>query len=252
MFETGLVSVSFRQEQPETIIAAVKQAGLSGIEWGGDIHVPCGDILTAQKVGNMTRDAGLKVMAYGSYYRLGMETADKPAFQEVLKTTEALGAPVIRVWAGTAGSVKTAPEERRKIVAEARKIAQAAAEKQMTVTLECHHDTLTDRWESALRLLGEVGHPNLKMYWQPNQYLTFADNKEAAEQLAAVTINLHVFQWDSQKKYPLADGTANWQEYLEIFRNTGKSYGLLLEFMHDDRLETLQETAATLKFWLGK
>ena len=54
MFISGLVSVSFRKESPEAIVAAAAQAGLQGIEWGGDIHVPCGDIENAKRVSALT------------------------------------------------------------------------------------------------------------------------------------------------------------------------------------------------------
>ena len=39
MLNTGLVSVTFRDKTPEEIISTVKQCGLEGIEWGGDVHV---------------------------------------------------------------------------------------------------------------------------------------------------------------------------------------------------------------------
>ena len=40
----GLVSVSFRKKPPEEILSAMKGAGLSVIEWGGDVHAPSDDI----------------------------------------------------------------------------------------------------------------------------------------------------------------------------------------------------------------
>jgi 3-dehydroshikimate dehydratase len=50
MIKTGLVSVSFRKFSPEKIIEMVKNAGLCAIEWGGDVHVPHGDVELARKV----------------------------------------------------------------------------------------------------------------------------------------------------------------------------------------------------------
>lgn len=41
--KTGLVSVTFRQKSVEEIAALTAEAGLSGVEWGGDVHVPPGD-----------------------------------------------------------------------------------------------------------------------------------------------------------------------------------------------------------------
>ena len=53
MYQIGLVSVSFRGLSPEEIIRIAKDAGLSRIEWGSDVHAPpvsarrgCGAALT--------------------------------------------------------------------------------------------------------------------------------------------------------------------------------------------------------------
>ena len=88
------------------------------------------------------------------------------------------------------------------------------------------------------------------MYWQPNQFKSEGYNIKAASALADITRNIHVFHWDSEyKKYPLKEGTEIWKKYLSCF---GGSHTLILEFMHDDRIESLKETAATLISWLQK
>ena len=89
---TGLTSVTFRQKSVEEIIALAAQAGLSGIEWGGDVHVAPGDAASAAETARKTREAGLAVLSYGSYYR-GGEGED---FAPILASARALGAPVIR------------------------------------------------------------------------------------------------------------------------------------------------------------
>lgn len=250
MWISGLVSVSFRKETPETIIAACKAAGLQAIEWGGDVHVPPTDLENAARIGHLTREAGLSVAAYGSYFRLGTGGD----FAPVLAAAKALAAPVIRIWAGTADSDKVSADERAALVAEARAVAEAAAGENITVTLECHVGTLTDNWPSALDFIRAVDHPHLKMYWQPNQFRDFAYNCEATEKLAGDTVNLHVFHWDDKGCYPLAEGTDLWQEYMAIFRRHwgGEDHTLLLEFMHDGRLQSLPETAATLNEWINE
>ena len=86
MFAAGLVSVSFREERPESILREASAAGLSGIEWGGDVHVPPGDLDTARSVARLTAGAGLQVFAYGSYYRLGMSANPASDFLPVLDT----------------------------------------------------------------------------------------------------------------------------------------------------------------------
>ena len=71
MIQGGLVSASFRALAPGEIVDLVAQAGLAGIEWGGDVHVPHGDVACAREVYRRTVDAGLTVCSYGSYYRAG-------------------------------------------------------------------------------------------------------------------------------------------------------------------------------------
>ena len=53
MVATGLTSVTFRKLDPLQVIQLTKSAGLQSIEWGGDIHVPAGDLDNAKKF--MTR-----------------------------------------------------------------------------------------------------------------------------------------------------------------------------------------------------
>ena len=55
-----------------------------------------GDLRRAKEVAQCTLDAGLSVVAYGSYYRF--DEQELP-FAKVLETAIALKAPLIRVWA---------------------------------------------------------------------------------------------------------------------------------------------------------
>jgi len=98
LFTAGLVSVTFRKLTPEHIVDLVAEAGLTGIEWGGDIHVPHGDLTAASRVRSFTEQAGLRTSAYGSYYRVGQNEPDENSFDRVLETAQALDAPTIRVW----------------------------------------------------------------------------------------------------------------------------------------------------------
>lgn len=246
MFIPGLVSVSFRGETPETIVEECVKHGLSAVEWGGDVHVPPDDLANAARVGELTRQAGLTVAAYGSYFRLGAGGD----FGPVLAAAKALGAPVIRVWAGTEGSAATPPERRAALVGEACDIADMAGKEGLTVTLECHVGTLTDRWQSALRFMREADRPALRMYWQPNQFRSPEYNREAAEMLAPYTVHCHVFHWNARGCFPLAEGTEDWRGYLAPFAAQGKDRCLLLEFMHDGKLSSLGETAAALNEWI--
>ena len=252
MLKSGLVSVSFRALSCGEILRRAAEAGLRGIEWGGDVHVPPADPARAAEVGAMTRDMGLSVAAYGSYYRLGNYGADyRPVFQRNLAAAKALGAPVIRLWAGTAGSAATDAETRRALVREAKAIALLAADIGIAPVFECHPDTLTDHRLSAIRLMEEIGRPGIGMYWQPNDGYDFAYNLQALRDLLPYLANLHVFQWPSPgRRASLQSGEAEWKRYLAAAAADGKDRWCLLEFMPDDEPGTLPREAQTLNTWL--
>ncbi len=252
MLIPGLVSITFRSLKPEEIIRLVSEAGLQSIEWGGDIHVPAGDVARAKEVGRLTREAGLMVAAYGSYYRLGAGEKNTAPFESVLASAKALGAPTIRVWAGTKGSADCSPEERRAIIDDALRVAELADRRGITISLEYHGGTLTDSVASVHSLFGELSHPNIEFLWQPT-------NGEPVESCVARLLdvlprlrNAHVFHWwpTDRERHPLSEGEANWRTYIEIVRDTGRDVDFLLEFVLDDSPAQFLADAATLRRFL--
>ena len=230
----------------------MKECGLEVVEWGGDVHVPHGDMERARMVGAMTRDAGLSVIAYGSYYRAGQSDQDGLPFERVLETAVALDAPRIRVWPGTRGSEETDPSHRRWVVEELQRISGLAAQAGREVVLEFHSRTLTDTNESAVRLLDEVGHRSCRTLWQP------PNGKQADHCLAGLravlprTAHVHAFHWwpDSGLRHALADGWERWSRYLEVLATDAADHDVLLEFVKGDEPGQLRADAATLRGWL--
>ena len=249
MFNVGLVSVSFRKNTPEDIVNASAAAGLSCIEWGGDVHAVPGNIDRAREICAMTEAAGMSVAAYGSYYRLGEE--NRTDFNNILETAKALNAPIIRVWAYNKGSSEISKEEYIKAADDAERICGMAGEMNIKIALECHANTLTDDYKSSLRLLKDVSSSNLYMYWQPNQFRDEEYNLKALSNLSQYITNVHVFQWDKFNKYPLEAGKEIWGKYLELLSKSGRDQNLLLEFMPDDRIETLKKEAGTLMSFIN-
>ena len=50
MIRTGLCSVTFRSLPPREVVRVAAEANLDGIEWGADVHVPVGELATAEDV----------------------------------------------------------------------------------------------------------------------------------------------------------------------------------------------------------
>ena len=70
-FNWGIASVSFRQNSVEEIINAVKESGLTCIEWGSDVHArPC-DEESLNKINYLQENANITTSSYGTYFEIG-------------------------------------------------------------------------------------------------------------------------------------------------------------------------------------
>jgi len=243
---SGLASITFRKLPPRAIVELVRQAGLDGIEWGGDVHVPHGDLEAARAVRRLTADAGLKVASYGSYYRACGD--DALPFRRVLDTGLALGAKVIRIWAGRRGSAQADAAYRAAVVEQVQKDAALAAEAGVALAFEYHRNTLTDDHLSARRLLEEVDRQNVKTYWQPERAFGPDQCLETLETVLPWLCNLHVFNWDADaNRYPLAGASEPWKRYLQSAMRVSGDHYALLEFVKDDDPKQFLADAAVLR-----
>jgi len=248
--KTGLVSITFRKFTPEELIPLVVQAGQQGLEWGGDVHVPHGDTARAEAVGRRTREAGLEVAAYGSYYRAAAPEKS-PEIEAVLDSAEALGAPSIRVWAGNTASAAATDAQRRAVEDDLRRICGLAADRNLRIALEYHGNTLTDETASARALLDALPLPNLDTLWQPPNGKSLEHCLESLDSVLDRVSNLHVFQWKTgwSDRRPLAEGQERWSAYLRRLPPSPARWALL-EFVPDDLPENYLRDAKVLREWL--
>ena len=246
---TGLVSITFRKLSPEQIVELVAQAGLSAIEWGGDVHVPPGDEQQAAHVRRLTENAGLAVAAYGSYYSAAHDTAE--TLGRILMTAKTLGAPTVRVWAGKRGSKDADAEHVRRVTQDLQRAADEAAKLGLTVTIEYHGGTLTDTLETTVSLLDAIDRPNVRTGWQPRDSIATEAGVAEIKRLAPRLGNLHVFQWwpTGKTRLPLADGADRWKPFLAAAAAVGPR-DALIEFVKGDDPEQFLADAQVLKAWL--
>ncbi len=250
MIHSGLVSITFRKLSPQDVINLVVQAGLEGIEWGGDIHVPHGNLSQAKNVRKMTEETGLKVAAYGSYYRVSHE--DSGPFEAVLESAVELGAPIIRVWAGKQGTDKADDAYFAEVVEDSRRIADLAAKTGIRIVYEFHAKTLTDTNDAAKRLLETVAHDNIASYWQPPRYSELEYNLTGLDAVFPWLSHIHVFNWHVKtgERLLLAEAEDLWMQYLRKVASSGCDHFALIEFVKDDAPEIFLQDAAALKHWL--
>ena len=246
MYTPGLVSVSFRRLTPEQVLHLCRQAKLEAVEWGGDIHVPAGDEAHARKIASVSMDSGVKIASYGSYFRAG-DSMD--VFRRNLDTACALGAPVIRVWAGTKGSGDCTSQERSAWVDQLCAANEMAGKQGVILAAEFHPGTLTDALGSVARLLKEA--PGMRMYWQPRWDWPEQDRLEGLKLLGGRLMHMHVFSWRHVNggvlRLPLQDGEAFWKK---VFSQPREQCYALMEFVENDDPQALLRDARVLRGWL--
>lgn len=247
MLKSGLVTITFRKFDKEKITKISSDAGLSLLEWGGDIHVPPMNKAAIDSASTLTKNSGLKTVAYGSYYKCRGSEDDMRA---VVDTAVLLGAETIRVWAGEGHTNEMSADTRQGFVDNLRKICRYAASKNITVSTEFHPHTLTDCTESTMRMIDEVADNNLRLYWQPNQHKTEEYNIDSLKTVLPYLTNVHVFTWRGDDKFPLIDGESSWRKYIDIIASDGRDHGMLLEFIHDNTEEQFYRDAEVLRKWI--
>ncbi len=242
MYNLGLVSISFRDKSPEEIVQYMKKAGLTHIEWGSDVHAPNGDKKRLEEIALLQKKEGIFCSSYGTYFRLGVNDINE--LQAYISAAKILGTDILRLWCGNKGFSEYSEKEEEFLFEQCRKAAEIAEKNEVTMCLECHNNTFTDCKEGAIKLMKSINSPYFRMYWQPNQHKSIDENKRYIRLLSSFTRHIHVFNWEADSRYPLADSISLWKEYLSYLN---KDTTLLLEFMPDDNISSLSGEAESLR-----
>ena len=272
MIKPGICSVTLSKLSVEAIIELALQAELEGIEWWGEDHVPHGNNVTAQRVGYLTKAAGLEVSSYGSYYRVGVSEDEGLNFKSILDTAFNIGAPTIRVWAGNRDTPDVNAAFIKKVVDDTMRIADMSAEKGISITFEYHGGSLTDRNETSVAFAAQVQHPNVYFSWQSPHGYSCDHCLTGLKGLLDRLNTIHVYHWtigsyenntvnetvralkypEDFFRHPLAEGIDRWEKYFELIKQTGHNHFALLEFVKGDSTQQVFEDSKTLRKLIGK
>jgi sugar phosphate isomerase/epimerase len=164
-----------------------------------------------------------------------------------LQTAIKLNAPSIRVWAGKYGSNDADENYWHSVISDSKRIASMAADHGISINFEYHGGTLTDTKESARKLMKEVKHPNVGLYWQPAVGKSMEARIESIKEIQRWLTHVHVFHWEGTKRLPLFDGEQDWIRYLRTIGEPAENRYLMLEFVKDDHKVQFLEDAGILK-----
>ena len=245
--QPGLCSITFRALEAERVATLAAEVGLAGIEWGGDVHAPPGDVALASRLARLCSDLGLACPTYGSYVRC--EDAAEDRFEAVLDTAQSLGARTVRVWAGRQGSKDADRDQEARVAGLLANYCALAEARGLQVGLEWHRNTLTDTCASALALMSATAHQALVSYWQRRDGQSASDAIADVSALGASLAHAHIFWWhDYNNRMALAEGAAFWRSLLPKLASppgSAERWGFL-EFVRGDDEASFREDAAAL------
>jgi 3-dehydroshikimate dehydratase len=254
----GLCSITFRGLDADDVLALAVRAGIEGVEWGADGHVPPGGGPAVDALARRCRDAGVEIVSYGSYLGMGPPTDDEGVVVEaVLDSASALGAPMVRIWTEFGVTPASPAEDRRRVTERTTALADAIAARGLGTVLEFHPGTLTETAASTRTLLESIDRPGLRTHWQPDPSLTEVEQLSELAGVASDLAHLHVFNWGPggiAERRALADGARLWPAALALADRdapalSGRRYALC-EYVRDDDPAQLVRDVRTLRAWL--
>lgn len=194
-FRIGLCSVTFRRKSVAQVVEIAKKAGISYIEWGGDIHVTSID--DARIVRSVCDNEGIKISSYGSYFNC--IDYDESKWRETCLIAKEMAAESIRVWLGKTDSEITSEDDYNTLVLNTKKMCDIASEYNLTVCPECHDNTFNNNTDAILRFIGDLNKANFKTYFQ-SRYFRFDYDIDRIDRTYDYIKDVHVSYRDLKKE----------------------------------------------------
>lgn len=194
-FKLGLCSVTFRKKSAQEVIEIAQKAGVSYIEWGGDVHVKT--VEDALRVKTMCDNADIKVSSYGSYFNSIDYSEDK--WISVCETANALGASSVRIWLGKKDSEKTDESEYLTLLKNTKCMCEIAGKYGLVVSPECHDNTFNNNTDAFLIINQDLQQDNFRTYFQ-SRYFRMQYDIDRIDRTFDFIENVHVSYRDLKKE----------------------------------------------------
>ena len=226
-FKLGLCSVTFRKKTAEEVVTLSKKAGISFIEWGGDVHVRTLD--DAKKVKALCDEADIKISSYGSYFNTAVY--DEGKWHNTCKITKAMGAESIRIWLGKKNSQVTSDKEYNLLLENTKRMCDIAAEYGLMVCPECHDNTFNNNTDAILRFIRDLQKDNFKTYFQ-SRYFRMEYDLDRIERTYDYIKDVHVSYRDLKREQLFRKKDKNYLDtLLKKFREKSFSGIVMIEFV---------------------
>ncbi len=242
-FKLGLCSVTFRKKTAEEVVELAKKAGISFIEWGGDVHVKTLD--DAKKVKALCNEADIKISSYGSYFNSAVYNESK--WHNTCEITKEMGAESIRIWLGKKNSQITSDKEYNLLLENTKKMCDIAAEYGLMVCPECHDNTFNNNTDAILRFTGELQKDNFKTYFQ-SRYFRMEYDLDRIDRTYPYIKDVHISYRDLKREQLFRKKDKNYLDtLLKKFKKKAFDGIVMIEFVSGNNEKNFFKDTETLK-----
>lgn len=239
----GLCSVTFRKKTCEEVVETAKKAGISFIEWGGDIHVKNTD--DAKKVKKLCDDAEIAISSYGSYFNSALYDEEK--WKEICLIAKEMNAPSIRIWLGKKNSEETSDDEYLRLLENTKKMCVIAENYGLLVCPECHDNTFNNNTDAFLKIKNDLNQDNFRTYFQ-SRYFRMEYDLDRIERTYEHILNVHVSYRDLKREQRFRKKDKNYLDTL-LKRFISKNFDgiVMIEFVSGDKDKAFFKDTLKLK-----
>ena len=221
MIKVAVAARSLGEVPARDLVAAARRAGVEGVSWCS-LFAPPGDKAAAEALMLDTLRGGLTTVAY----EVDGAPLDGDGFRAVIASAEALHAPIV------VAELPVELERRRGLAARATRALFVEKVRRAGDLLEAGGLTLVfdpSRWrrsgdmDEALEFAREIGHPSVRLRWEPPASGGFDELMESLQPFAGWIRQLVARPLGSDGAYrPLGERAEEWQHWLDFFeRNAG-------------------------------
>ncbi len=255
----AMCSIAWRDERIQDVAPRVAAAGYAGIEvWGPHVDRLSAEGGRVEDLARQLGDLGLAVPMVSAYFDLAgdldgsLETA-----RRTLGYCLALDSPLLRVFTGGGNSADASIGVWRVVVEGLRQMCAMAAEEGVELALETHDGHLHDTTASTLRLIRQVGMPNLVVNLDIcNLYVRGESTVAALKRLEPYVRILHLKNslWEDgrwQSGVPLGEGAMDYSAFLRALAESRYGGYVSIEWFGPDPDAAATSELAFLREALG-
>jgi sugar phosphate isomerase/epimerase len=223
------------------LLPAVAEAGFRRLEvWQYHLSALDAEGVTALQERAQELEITFPIVGFYPALHLESDAREQEWTQQrrLLDVAARLGAHAVKIFAGQLGSAEVDDAAYDRSIAFARRLAEAAADRDLALHAETHPDTLCDAVAACRRFLADVAAPNLRLCFQPFDFTDTARAVADVEALHQHIAHVHLQGRRDDRMCLLERAEIDYGPVFGALAAHGFDGALCIEFVEDCVVET--------------